>query len=101
MILVVRDIPYLLLPTNFTVPWYHDKGLQGIKKVKKPISGRKETYRSYYSRHSGCHNCYRHYGMASVALSQSIQNDHCVNTLTQNVTCILQQVSVDEKIDVN
>jgi fluoride ion exporter CrcB/FEX len=39
--------------------------------------------------------------MASVALSQSIQNDHCVNTLTQNVTCILQQVSVDEKIDVN
>jgi hypothetical protein len=32
MILMVRHIPYLLLPANFTGPWYHDKGLQVIKK---------------------------------------------------------------------
>jgi hypothetical protein len=38
---------------------------------------------------------------ASIALSQSIQNAHYVNTLTQNVTYALQQqVSIDEKIDV-
>jgi hypothetical protein len=35
---------------------------------------------------------------ASVALSQSVQNAHYVNTLTQNVTYTLQQqVSLDEK----
>jgi hypothetical protein len=34
--------------------------------------------------------------MASMALSQSIQNAHYVNTLTQNVTYALQQqVSID------
>jgi hypothetical protein len=39
--------------------------------------------------------------MASVALSQSIQNAHCVSTLTQNVIYALQQqVSIDEKTDV-
>jgi hypothetical protein len=38
---------------------------------------------------------------ASVTLSQSIQNAHYVNTLTQNVTYTLQQVSIDEKIDVH
>jgi hypothetical protein len=27
IILVVRHIPYLLVPTNFTGPLYHDKGL--------------------------------------------------------------------------
>jgi hypothetical protein len=38
---------------------------------------------------------------ASMALSQSIQNAHYVNTLTQNVTYTLQkQLSIDEKIDV-
>jgi hypothetical protein len=40
--------------------------------------------------------------MASVALTQSIQNAHCVNTLTQNVNHTLQQqMSIDEKIDVH
>jgi hypothetical protein len=34
MILVVRHIPYLLVPTNFTGPWYYDKVLQVIKEVK-------------------------------------------------------------------
>jgi hypothetical protein len=39
--------------------------------------------------------------MASMALSQSIHNAHYINTLTQDVTYVLQQqVSIDEKIDV-
>jgi hypothetical protein len=34
MILVVRHISYLLVPTNFTGPWYYDKSLQVLKEVK-------------------------------------------------------------------
>jgi hypothetical protein len=37
---------------------------------------------------------------ASVALSQSIQNAHYVNILTQNDSCTFQQVAIDEKIDI-
>jgi hypothetical protein len=37
----------------------------------------------------------------AVALSQSIQNAHSVNTLTQNVSyAFQQQVAIDEKIDI-
>jgi hypothetical protein len=37
---------------------------------------------------------------AAVALSQSIQNAHYINTLTQNVSyAFQQQVAIDEKID--
>jgi hypothetical protein len=34
MILMVRHVPYLPVPTNFTGPWYHDKGLHVTKEVK-------------------------------------------------------------------
>jgi hypothetical protein len=38
---------------------------------------------------------------AAVALSQSTQNAHYINTLTQNVTYALQQqVAIDEKIGI-
>jgi hypothetical protein len=33
-ILVVRHIPYFLVPTIFTGPWYHNKDLQVTKEVK-------------------------------------------------------------------
>jgi hypothetical protein len=35
---------------------------------------------------------------AAVALSQSIQNAHYVNTLTQKVSYAFQQVAIDEKL---
>jgi hypothetical protein len=39
---------------------------------------------------------------AAVALSQSIQNAHYINTLTQNVSyAFQQQVTRDEKIDIH
>jgi hypothetical protein len=38
---------------------------------------------------------------ASIALSQSIQNAHYINTLTQNVSYAFQQVAIDEKIDIH
>jgi hypothetical protein len=39
---------------------------------------------------------------AAVALSQSTQNAHYINTLTQNVTYVFQQkVAIDEKIDIH
>jgi hypothetical protein len=34
---------------------------------------------------------------ATVTLSQSIQNAHYINTLTQNVSYAFQQVAIDEK----
>jgi hypothetical protein len=37
---------------------------------------------------------------AAVALSQSIQNTHYINTLTQTVSYAFQQVAIDEKIDI-
>jgi hypothetical protein len=37
---------------------------------------------------------------AAVALSQSIQNAHYINTVTQNVSYAFQQVAIDEKIDI-
>jgi hypothetical protein len=38
---------------------------------------------------------------AAVALSQSIQNTHYINTLTQTVSyAFQQQVAIDEKIDI-
>jgi hypothetical protein len=43
MILVVRHIPYLLIPTNFTGPWYYDKGLQVIKEVKRQLVREKKV----------------------------------------------------------
>jgi hypothetical protein len=39
---------------------------------------------------------------AAVALSQSIQNAHYINTLTQNVSyAFQQQVTIDEKDDIH
>jgi hypothetical protein len=38
---------------------------------------------------------------AKEALSQSIQNAHYINTLTQNVSYAFQQVAIDEKIDIH
>jgi hypothetical protein len=33
-LLIVKQSPYILVPTNFMGPWYHDRGLQVVKEIK-------------------------------------------------------------------
>jgi hypothetical protein len=69
-ILVVRYIPHLLVPTNFTGIRYHDKSLQVIKEGKGLlVAGIMAAISAIATM-----------AMASMALSQSTQNAHYVNT---------------------
>jgi fluoride ion exporter CrcB/FEX len=99
MILVVRHIPCLLLPINFTGPWYHGKGLQVIKDVKSLLVRKKRVVVLIITGIVAVITTIITMAMASTALSQSIKNVHYANTLSQNVTYTLQQqVSIDEKM---
>jgi hypothetical protein len=100
-IFVVKHVPYLLVPTNLTGPWYHDKGLQFIKEVKSLLVREKRVTGLIIASIVAAITAIATMAMASVALSQNVQNAHYGNTLTQNATYTLQQqVSIDEKIDV-
>jgi hypothetical protein len=33
-LLIVKQSPYILVPTNFMGPWHHDRGLQVVKEIK-------------------------------------------------------------------
>jgi hypothetical protein len=102
MILVVRYIPYLLIPTNFTSPWYHGKGLQVIKEVKSLLMREKRVIGLIIIGIVAAITSVATMATAAVALSQSIQNSHYINTLIWNVTYTLQQqMFIYEKIDVH
>jgi hypothetical protein len=84
-----------------TGPWYHDKGLQFIKEVKSLLVREKRVTGLIIASIVAAITAIATMAMASVALSQNVQNAHYGNTLTQNATYTLQQqVSIDEKIDV-
>jgi hypothetical protein len=98
MSLAVRYIPYLLVPTNFTGPWCHKKGIQVIKEVKSLLVREKRVVGLIIAGIVATITAIATMATASVALSQGIQNAYYINTLIQNVTYALQQqVSIDEK----
>jgi hypothetical protein len=85
MILVVRHIPYLLITTNFTSPWYPDKGLYIGNEVKSLLVREKRSIDLIIAGIVAAITAIATSAMAAVTLSQSIQSVHYVNTLTQNV----------------
>jgi hypothetical protein len=100
-LLIVKQSPYILLPTNFMGPWYHDRGLQVVKEIKSLLVREKRFVGLLIAGIVAAITAIATMATAAVALSQSIQNAHYINTLTQNVSyAFQQQVAVDEKIDI-
>jgi hypothetical protein len=100
-LLIVKQSPYILIPTNFTGPWYHDRGLQVVKEIKSLLVREKRFVGLLMTGIVAAITAIATMATAAVALSQSIQNAHYINTLTQNVSyAFQQQVAVDEKIDI-
>jgi hypothetical protein len=69
---VIRHIPCFLLPTNFTGPWYHDKGLQVIKKVKSLLVREKRVIGLIIAGIVAAITAITTMATAAVALSQSM-----------------------------
>jgi hypothetical protein len=101
-LLIVKQSPYILVSTNFIVPWYHDRGLQVVKEIKSLSVREKRFAWLLIAGIVAAITAIATMATAAVALSQSIQNAHYVNTLTQNVSyAFQQQVAIDEKIDIH
>jgi fluoride ion exporter CrcB/FEX len=96
-LLIVKQNPYILLPTNFTGQWYHDRGLQVVKDIKSLLVRDKRCVGLLIAGIVAAITAIATMATAAVALSQSIENAHYVNTLTQNVSYSFQQVAIDEK----
>jgi hypothetical protein len=91
-----------LVPTNFTGPWYQDRRLQVIKEIKSLLVREKRFVGLLIAGIVAATPAIATMTAAAVALSQSIQNAHYVNILTQNVSfAFQQQVAIDEKIDIH
>jgi fluoride ion exporter CrcB/FEX len=97
-LLIVKQSPYILVPTNFTGPWYHDKALQLVKEIKSLLVREKIFVRFLTAGIVAAITTIATMTTVAVALSKSIQNTHYVNTLTQNVSyAFQQQVAIDKK----
>jgi hypothetical protein len=72
-----------LVTTNFTGPWYHDRGLQFVKEIKPLLVREKRFVGLAIAGIISATTAIATMTTAAVALSQSIQNAHYVNTLTQ------------------
>jgi hypothetical protein len=82
-------------------PWYHDRGLQVVKEIKSLLVREKRFVGLLIAGIVAAITAIATMATAAVALSQSIQNAHYINTLTQNVSyAFQQQVAIDEKIDI-
>jgi hypothetical protein len=100
-LLIVKQSPYILVPRNFTGPWYHDRGLQVVKEIKSLLVRQERFVGLLTAGIVAAITAIATTATAAVALSQSIQNAHYIHTLTQNVSyAFQQQVAVDEKIDI-
>jgi hypothetical protein len=101
-LLIVKQSPYILIPTNFMGPWYHDRGLQVVKEIKSLLVREKRFVELLKAGFVAAITATATMATAAEALSQSIQNAHYVNTLTQNISyAFQQQVYIDEKIDIH
>jgi hypothetical protein len=96
---IVKQNPYILVATNFMGPWYHDRGLQVVKEIKSLLVREKRFVGLLIAGIVAAITAIATMNTAAVALSQSIQDAHYVNTLTQNISyAFQQQVAIDEKI---
>jgi fluoride ion exporter CrcB/FEX len=72
-------------------PWYHDRGLHVVKEIKSLLVREKRFVGFLIAGIVAAITAIATMATAAVALSQSIQNAHYVNTLTQNVSYAFQQ----------
>jgi predicted membrane-bound spermidine synthase len=92
----------ILVPTNFTGPWYHDRGLQVVKEIRSLLVREQRFVGLLIAGIVAAITAIATMATAAVALSQSIQNAYYINTLTQNVSSAFQQQVVkNEKIDIH
>jgi hypothetical protein len=83
-LLIVKQSPYILVPTNFMGPWYHDRGLLVVKEIKTLLVREKRFVGFVIAGIIVAITAIATMTTGAVALSQSIQNAYYVNTLTQN-----------------
>jgi hypothetical protein len=70
----------MLVPTNFMGLWYHDRGLQVVKEIKSLLVREKRFVGLLIAGIVAAITAIATMATAVVALSQSIQNAHYVNT---------------------
>jgi hypothetical protein len=79
-LLIVKQSPYILVCTNFTGQWYHDRGLQVVKEIKSLLVREKRFVGLLIAGIVAAITAIATMATAAVALSQSIQNAHYINT---------------------
>jgi hypothetical protein len=101
-LLIVKESPCILVPTNFMGPWYHDRGLQVVKEIRTLLVRKKRLVGLFIADIIVAITTFATMTTVAVALFHSIQNALYINTLTQNVSyAFQQQVSIDKKIDIH
>jgi hypothetical protein len=75
-LLIVKQSPYILVPTNFTGSWYHDRGLQVVKEIKSLLVREKRFVGLLIAGIVAAITAIATMATVAVALSQSIQNAH-------------------------
>jgi hypothetical protein len=81
-LLIVKQIPYILVSPNFMGPLYHDRGLQVVKEIKSLLVREKRFVGLLKAGIVAAITATAAMATAAVALSQSIQNAHYINTST-------------------
>jgi hypothetical protein len=89
------------VPTNILGDWYADRGLQVVKDIKVFLLRVKRMVGLITAGTMAFVTMIATAATATVALTQAVQNAHCVNNLTKNVTYALEsQGQVDDKMDI-
>jgi hypothetical protein len=77
-LLIVKQSPYILIPTNFMGPWYQDRGLQVVKEIKSLLLREKRCEGLLMAGTVAAITVIATMTTAAVAFSQSIQNAHYI-----------------------
>lgn len=99
-VMVLKQPSFVMLPVNITGPWYAERSLQVFKEIERALSRQKRFIGLLIAGVAALVTVIATAATAAVALSQTIQNAHYVNTLTKNVSLALgTQEDIDSKIE--
>lgn len=99
-VMILKQPSFIMLPVNISGPWYAERSLQVLKEIEYALSRQKRFVGLLIAGIMALVTIIATAATAAVALSQTIQNAHYVNTLSKNVTLALgTQEAIDEKLE--
>lgn len=99
-VMILKQPSFVMLPVNISGPWYAERSLQIFKEIEYALSRQKRFIGLLIAGTMALVTIIATAATAAVALSQTIQNAHYVNTLSKNVTLALgTQEVINEKLE--